>query len=175
MSKARALPAPSGAIVVLTQELVEETLAAARESDRKRMILPFHKHHDERLHRMFNGLQPGTYVRPHRHLATQKHEVFLLLRGALDFLVFDDRGALSLARRLVAGGESFGIDLAPSVFHSFLVRAPDTLIYEVKEGPYAAHDDKDFAPWAPPENSPEVASYVATLESELQRLAPSAR
>jgi cupin fold WbuC family metalloprotein len=163
----RALLPPDEPVVLLTNELVERTLAASRTSPRKRMLMPFHKSHDERLHRMFNAVQPGTYVRPHRHLATDKHEVFLLLRGAVDFLVFDDDGSIRLARRLVAGSDEFGIDLAPDVFHSLIVRAPDTLFYEVKEGPYRPSDDKDFAPWAPPEEAPEVAEYVAHLEREL--------
>ena len=167
MPTPRALPPPSEDVVVLSQTLAEQALAASRESERRRVVLPFHKHLDERLHRMFNALQPDTYVRPHRHLSSQKHEVFLVLRGALDFLVFDDAGAFTLVERLEAGGERFGIDLAPGAFHSFLVRAPDTLVYEVKEGPYSAHDDKDFASWAPAEGSLEVADYVARLEQRL--------
>jgi len=167
MSQRRALAAPADAFVVLDEALVDSALTASRASSRKRVILPFHKTHDERLHRMFNAMQPGTYVRPHRHLVAQKHEAFVLLRGSLDFLVFDEQGSISRVERLVAGSEAFGVDLAPHVYHGFLVRSTDTLVYEVKEGPYVAQDDKDFAPWAPPEETPEVASYVLGLERAL--------
>jgi cupin fold WbuC family metalloprotein len=167
----RALPAPSGDVVVLDTELAEQALAAARASERGRMILPFHKNHDESLHRMFNAMQPGTYVQPHRHASSGKCEAFVMLRGALDFLVFEDDGRIALARTLSAGGAEFGIDVAPTRFHSFLVRAPDTLVYELKNGPYTAMDDKDFAPWAPRESEPEAcAAYMTALEQELLRL-----
>jgi len=169
MSAPRALKAPAEAVVVLSDELLERTLDASRQSDRRRMILPFHKSAEESPHRMFNAMQPGTYVRPHRHLDPPKSEVFLLLRGALDFIVFDEHGAITFARRLEAGTPEFGIDIAPRLFHGIVVRAPDTLIYEVKPGPYTAASDKDFAPWAPVENSDGVAAYVRDLDAALER------
>ena len=169
MTAIRALPAPKEPIVVLTQDHAEHALAASRESARGRMILPFHKSHEAKLHRMFNALQPGTYVQPHRHLRAPKSEVFVALRGRADCLIFDDDGDIVLAPQIEAGGPSFGIDIAPGYSHSFIVRARDTLLYEVKEGPYTNIDDKDFAPWAPPEGSPEVPRYVAELEDALAR------
>lgn len=167
MAAPRALSAPSEPIVVLSQCLVERALEVSRESERKRVIQPFHKNHAENLHRMFNAMQPGTYVRPHRHLSVPKSEVFLLLRGAMDFMVFDDDGRIEFARRLRAGSEDFGIDLAPGKFHSMIVRAPDTVMYEVKPGPYSAQDDKDFAAWAPAEGHAGVAAYLQQLELAL--------
>jgi cupin fold WbuC family metalloprotein len=169
MSNARALPPPHEPVVVITQALAERALEASRESARRRMILPFHKSDDARLHRMFNALQPGTYVQPHRHLRAPKSEVFVALRGRADCLIFDDDGQIVMAPQIEAGGAQFGIDIAAGHWHSFLVRTPDTLLYEVKEGPYTSVDDKDFAPWAPPEGSPEVPSYVASLEAALAR------
>jgi len=171
VSSPRALPAPSESVIVLSTAHVEQALAASRVSCRKRVILPFHKQPDELLHRMFNALQPGSYVQPHRHLRTRKSETFIVLRGALDFVVFDEHGAIALARRLTAGGPEFGIDLAPGAYHSFLVREPDTLVFEVKQGPYIASDDKDFAPWAPAEGDDGVAAYVAELECALRNSA----
>jgi cupin fold WbuC family metalloprotein len=169
MAAPRALPAPTEPIVVISRNLAEQALRVSRESERKRVILPFHKSHEESLHRMFNAMQPGTYVHPHRHFTSQKSEVFLVLAGSLDFIVFDDRGQIEFVRRLSAGAADFGIDLAPGKYHTFLVRAPDTLIYEVKPGPYTAQDDKDFAPWAPAEGTPEVVSYLTGLEADVAR------
>lgn len=169
MTTIRALPAPTEPVIVLSQDHAERALAASRESPRKRMILPFHKSDDARLHRMLNALQPGTYVQPHRHLRAPKSEVFVALRGGADCLIFDDEGYIVMAPRIEAGGACFGIDIAPGYYHSFIVRAADTLLYEVKEGPYTSNDDKDFAPWAPRENTAEVPRYQAALEDALAR------
>jgi cupin fold WbuC family metalloprotein len=169
MAAPRALPAPSEPVVVLCTALVDEAKRVSRESERRRVILPFHKGPEDNLHRMFNAMQPGTYAQPHRHLTVPKSEVFLLLSGALDFLVFDDEGGIELAVRLAARTDQFGIDLPPGKYHGIVVREPDTLIYEVKPGPYAALDDKDFAPWAPREGTPEVAAYLTRLEAALKQ------
>ena len=162
--RARALPAPDGEIVLISQTLVGQAVAESRASERQRTILPFHKSHADSLHRMFNAVQPGTYVQPHRHTLPPKPEAFVVLKGAIDFLIFDEAGELRLVGELVAGSDVFGIDVAAGHFHAFLVRAPDTLLYEVKPGPFAPTGDKDFAPWAPAEGTPEVPDYVNDLE-----------
>src|SRR5690242_13080692 len=130
MSSPRALSPPSEAVVVIGQEHVAQVLHASRASHRQRMILPFHKSHEELLHRMFNALQPDTYVQPHRHLSPPKAEVFLVLAGAIDLLIWNEDGRITQAARLEAGGARFAVDLAPGVIHSFITRAPDTLVYE---------------------------------------------
>ncbi|MFT3928091.1 MAG: WbuC family cupin fold metalloprotein [Myxococcales bacterium] len=167
MATPRALPPPEGELVVISQELAERALEASRASERKRMIVPFHKQGADPLQRMFNALQPGTYVRPHRHTSPPRAEVFLVLRGAIDLVVFDDEGNVTFSRRLKAGGAEFGLDLAPGLFHSFIVREPDTLLYEVKAGPYVEASAKDFATWAPEEGSSEVQAYLQRLTDAL--------
>lgn len=165
MTRSRAaLDPPPEPVVCVSDAHIERALEASRESERKRIILPFHKSHEDPLHRMLNAMQPGTYVQPHRHLSVPKAEIFLVLRGAIDLLVMDDTGALQHALYLKAGSAEFGVDIAPGLFHTFLVREADTVLYEIKCGPYTGMNDKDFAPFAPPEGSPEVASYVASLE-----------
>jgi cupin fold WbuC family metalloprotein len=171
MSSPRALNAPAEPVVVLTHAHMERVLDASRRSERLRTILPFHKSEGDLLHRMLNALQPGSYVRPHRHQTIPKPEVFLVLRGAMDFVVFDDDGGITHAGRLAAGSERFGVDVQPGLFHTLMVREPDTVIYEVKLGPYEPASDKDFAPWAPAEGSPQVAAYVAQLDARLAAFA----
>ncbi len=168
MSERRALDAPRGDVVLLTDALLEEVLAASRQSSRRRVILPFHKTHDDPLHRMLNAMQPGTYFQPHRHIDPPKAEVFVLLRGTVDFIVFDDAGEIADAIHLEAGESTFGVDLAEGRYHTFLVRKPDTVIYEIKLGPYVPATAKHFAPWAPAEGDTDVAGYVAQLESRVR-------
>jgi cupin fold WbuC family metalloprotein len=167
MSSPRALPPPTEPVVIVGREHVARVLEASRASERRRMILPFHKSPEDSLHRMFNALQPGTYVQPHRHVSPPKAEVFVVLAGAIDMIIFEEDGRVAEAHRLEAGGAKFAADVAAGLFHCFIARAIDTLIYEVKPGPYSALADKDFAAWAPAEGAREVADYVAQLEREL--------
>ncbi|ATB38825.1 tryptophan synthase subunit beta [Cystobacter fuscus] len=171
-SHRRALDAPAGELVVLTRSLVEAATESSRTSPRRRIILPLHKTEDEPLHRMFNVIQPDSYVRPHRHLEPPKAESWVVLRGMLAFFTFEEDGRVRDCLGLEAGGERFGVDLAPGIFHGLVALARDTVIFEVKSGPYAPANDKTFAPWAPAEDSPEAASYLARLREEYQRRSP---
>jgi cupin fold WbuC family metalloprotein len=165
----RALEAPAGDLVVLTRELVNGTVAHARTSPRRRVILPFHKTEAEPLHRMLNAIQPDSYVRPHRHLDPPKNESFLVLQGELAFFTFEDDGHIRECLQLAAGGERFGVDLAPGIWHTVLALVPDTVVYEVKTGPYLPANDKAFAPWAPAEGDVGAAGYLQRLRDHFGR------
>ena len=161
----RALEPPPGPVSFLTTELVAQAVEWSRQSLRRRVILPLHPSPADTLHRMLNAGQPGTYIQPHRHWEPAKAESIVVLRGAIGFLLFDSAGQVTGQAVLRAGSERFGIDLHPGVFHTFVVLQPDTVLFEVKPGPYQEATDKDFASWAPPEGSPEATAYLASLAS----------
>jgi cupin fold WbuC family metalloprotein len=159
----RALDAPTGTLALISNELIDRAVAHSRQSPRRRMIQPLHRSADEAMHRMLNAVQPGSYIRPHRHLDPPKAEAWIVLRGAAAFFAFEDDGRIRECRRLEAGGEAVGVDLAPGIFHTFAALAPDTVIYEVKTGPYSEKTDKSFAPWAPEEGAPDASRYLDGL------------
>jgi cupin fold WbuC family metalloprotein len=163
-STRRALDAPSSAVTFITSELLELAVGGARASERRRMILPLHKSPDDSLQRMFNAMQPGTYVPPHRHVLPPKAECILVLRGSLCFVTFDVSGRVDQMTDLVAGSDVFGVDLSAGIFHTFFILEPDTVVFEVKPGPYSPIDDKDFAPWAPREGDAASGDYLAGLQ-----------
>ena len=164
-----ALDNPHGDLVVLTRTDLDDTIAESRVSQRRRIIRPYHRSNDDTLHRMFNAIQPGSYARPHRHLEPPKAEAWFVLTGKLLFVAFLDDGSIDQAIVLEAGGERFGVDLVPGRYHTIVALVPDTVIYEVKSGPYTRATDKEFAPWAPAEGAPEVTAYLAEL---LERTSP---
>jgi cupin fold WbuC family metalloprotein len=149
--------------------LLDELLAQARQSPRKRAIRRLHDDDWEHAHRMLNALTPGTYVCPHRHASQFNGEGFILLRGRLAVLIFNDDGAVDRDRSCVlslADGR-LGMDIAPMVWHS-LVALEDSVIYEVKGQPiggYVQANDKNFAPWAPAEGDAGARAYLQTLEA----------
>ena len=120
----------------------------------------------EPCHRMVVGLQPSTYVPPHRHLSSEKAETLLVLRGALGVLIFDEGGQVLDKRVLQAGGDSLGVDLPPGVFHALVVLEPDSLMFECKAGPYQPVGDGVLAHWAPREGEPGVAEYQAWMRAQ---------
>ncbi|MGH8466500.1 MAG: WbuC family cupin fold metalloprotein, partial [Pseudomonas sp.] len=75
----------------LDQSLFSELAAKAAASPRGRQHHNFHEM-EESCHRMAVGLQPSTYIPPHRHLAGDKAECLIVLKGRLGLLVFDEQG-----------------------------------------------------------------------------------
>ena len=159
----RALDPPATAVTLLTTDLLAHAQNCARSSDRSRVILPLHKSAGDSLQRMLNAMEPGTYVQPHRHCSPAKAESIVVLTGAICFVMFDEHGIVKLMHDIVAGTQTFGIDIDAGVYHTFFPLVSGTVVFEAKPGPYAAADDKDFADWAPKEGSPGVAIYLEML------------
>jgi len=154
-----ALPNPTGPVFELTPELREEGLRESRLSPRRRMLLPIHRGQDDLVQRMVNFLQPGTYIRAHNHPRPWATETLLVTSGRLGFVTFDAEGELLSVHRLDPGEL---IDIEAAVWHSVLALAEDTVILEIKRGPFN-DEDKVFADWSPTEDSDEAPAYLSWL------------
>jgi cupin fold WbuC family metalloprotein len=150
-------------MIVIDRQLTSTVSREAKSSPRARKNYNFHTDYADPVNRMLNAFEPGTYVRPHKHELPDKCEVFLLLSGRALVLRFDDAGTVISHAVLDRDRGVYGVEFAPREWHSIASLEPDTVLYEVKPGPYAPVPDKNFAPWAPAEDSPEAAAYLASL------------
>ncbi len=158
-----AMQPPSSAVTPIVDTKIQEAIQFSRQSPRRRIILPYHKSNADKMHRMFNVIQPYSYIRPHTHITAQKTETIVLLQGAVCFFIFDETGKVLEKHILRAGSLAFGIDIEPHVFHSFIAIEEDTVLFEVKPGPYDKNLDKDFALWSPAEGTDEAKEYLDEL------------
>ena len=149
----------------LDQALFAQLGAQAAANPRLRQHHNFHQM-DEPCHRLAVGLQPGTYIPPHRHLAADKAETLLVLKGRLGLLIFSDGGELVAQRLLAADSDCVGVDLPPGVFHALVVLQADSLLFECKAGPYRPIGEDELAPWAPRKGAADVASYLAWMAAQ---------
>jgi cupin fold WbuC family metalloprotein len=156
---------------VIDRALIEQKIEDAKKNIRKREIHNFHSSDQDALHRMLNSIQPGSYIRPHRHLDPPKDEAFVLLKGSAGFVIFDaEQGMRKKEFALLDYNRgTYGIDIRAGVWHTLFSLEPDTVLYEVKPGPYMPLPDKDFAPWSPHDNSPEGVDFLTELEDEFRR------
>jgi cupin fold WbuC family metalloprotein len=146
----------------------------ARRSPRLRRTSNLHRH-EEAVQRFLNVLQPGTYVRPHRHLRAAPgtgFECFLVLQGAIGLLLLDGDGSVLECHRLEADGPLRGIELAEGQVHTLVALRDDTVMFEIKQGPYQPSADKDFLPQFPPEGSPEAAVWERRWRALFDQTAP---
>jgi cupin fold WbuC family metalloprotein len=147
----------------IDQELFDAVAAGAAGSPRRRLNHNFHAPAD-RVQRFLNVMQPGTYVRPHRHLREWQgdgFECFLVLQGEVGLLLLDGSGRVIGRERISATGPLRGIELAEGVIHTLVALSADAVLMEIKEGPYQPAADKDFLDGFPPEGSEAAARQEA--------------
>ncbi len=138
----------------------------ALKSERLRKNYNYHESFDDPINRMLNAVEPGSYVQPHKHENPDKREVFLLLRGKMAVVFFDNEG--NITEHVILDNEKhFGVEIPPSVWHTIIALKPGTVVYEIKDGPYSPADDKNFASWAPKEGDAECADYINEVLKEL--------
>lgn len=151
-------------------DFLDALSAEARQSPRLRKHFNLHASHTEPVQRLFNAIEPGSYVPPHCHRSLPASENLLVLRGKLGLLLFDDAGTLASMRILEAAGPCCGVELAADVWHSVVSLVPGTVIMEIKQGPFIAATASEIAGWAAAEGGQEAASWLADMESALRRL-----
>ena len=160
-----ALPRVEGPVFFLDKAHVQQGIDASRESPRKRIMLPMHRTTTEGVQRMVNYLQRDSYIKPHQHPMPECIENLAVLQGAMGVLAFDEEGNVIAAYRLVAGdAASCMIDIEQGVWHTLVPLADDTVVLEIKRGPYDAKTDKAFAKWAPDEGTPESLEWLRKME-----------
>lgn len=149
-------------------KLINQLSEKAKAAPRKRMNHNFHQTADDLLNRMLNAMEPGTYVCPHKHENPDKREAFIVLRGSFLIVEFDEEGNITDHTILNREKGILGIEIPPKVYHMLICLEPDSVLYELKDGPYNPANDKIFAPWAPLEGSPEAARFIKNVTEKLQ-------
>jgi cupin fold WbuC family metalloprotein len=154
-------------ITLIDNALLDEVCAQAAASPRRRKNRNFHPYDEHPGHRLLNAMQPDSYIPPHRHLDPNKDETFVVLRGLLGLVLFDDTGKVIRLAKVGAGGTAIGVDIPHGTWHTAVALETDTVFLEAKAGPYLPFTPAEKAPWAPAENTAGAAPYLAALKDRL--------
>jgi cupin fold WbuC family metalloprotein len=148
---------------VITSVVIDELVARAAASGRRRANHNVHESPTDPIQRMFVAAMLGSYFRPHRHAT--KWEFAVVIRGQFDVLLFDDTGCATRRISVGPGAEAVGFEIPPDTWHSWIPLADGSVFVEVKQGPYDSRTAADFAVWAPAEGSMDVGRYVERLRN----------
>ena len=141
----------------------EKLFHAARSRERLRMNYNIHPELSDPVQRLFNAMQPLSYVQPHRHIGSDAWEVFVLVQGEGVAITFDEDGVVTHRAHLHVDGARM-VEIPTSTYHTVLALAEDTLFFEIKRGPYDPNKAKDFASWAPMENEAGSQKYALWMQ-----------
>lgn len=129
---------------IIIQQILDETCQAAASSERLRMNYNLHDSLDEPVHKMINAFQPGTVLPIHRHLHPAKKETFVLLQGKLEVIIYNEDGTEKNRIELSKESGNLMVELMPEDWHSIEVLIPNTVILEIKQGPYIPFQEIDL-------------------------------
>ncbi len=116
---------------------------------------------------LFNVLQLGTYVCPHRHISEKGKEILIPINGNLVIILFDEQGNITENIHLSPDKISY-LEIPSKTFHTIIAKESDIVLCEIymdnhkDDGEY-----KEFAPWAPEECSSEGDEYLERLIAEV--------
>lgn len=152
---------------VVTREQLSQLSDEARASARQRKNYNLHSDNESRSHRLFNAIEPASYVRPHRHLDPEKDETFVLVSGSLGVITFFDAGEIAetviLSRQLGV----LAADIPHGIYHTAVSLEPGTVFFEAKAGPYLPLTEAESAPWAPAEGDEAASRFLEQLRKRV--------
>jgi len=131
--------------------IINPLVEQAQISTRKRKNYNFHKHASDPIHRMLHSMETDTYVQPHKHQDPDKREAFIILRGKVLVIEYNDEGEVSDWLVMDPATGCYGVEIPPRTWHNLICIENGSVVYEVKDGPWDPADDKFFAGWAPGE------------------------
>lgn len=148
---------------VVTRELLLQLSGEARLLPRLRKNYNLHPANESHCHRLFNAIEPASYIRPHRHQDSEKDEVFILMSGRLGVIIFSDTGDVTETVILSQQSGVLAVDIPHGVYHTAVSLESGTVFFEAKAGPYLPLTEAESAFWAPCDGDESVAAYLEQL------------
>jgi cupin fold WbuC family metalloprotein len=158
---------------VFSADYLNELTAQAQCSPRKRQHRNIHESYADQCQRLFNAIEPGSYIRPHRHAADPRDELLIAVRGSMALVTFDEQGIVTEVIRFGADrngdGLAVGAEVPANTWHTVKASEPGCVLLEVKAGPFDPNQSKDLAPWAPDEGTAGADNYLNKLLESVAR------
>ena len=114
----------------------------AKANPRLRMNYNFHLSPNSPVQRLLNALEPGAQIPVHRHRLID--ETYILLRGKITVTAYNEAGEETEKISLDPQKGQYGLHIPAGQWHSLEVQESDSVILEVKEGPYTPTAPEDI-------------------------------
>lgn len=128
--------------MLINSELLDFISEKARNNERLRMNFNFHTSPEAKSQRLLNAIEMDSVIPIHRHKNTA--ETYILLRGKIRIEFYNENGDITELFDLDPTAGDYGINIPQGQWHSLEVLAPDSVIFEVKDGPYTPITAKDI-------------------------------
>ena len=131
-------------------EYISDLQNKAQNSQRKRKHSNIHESYQEPCQRLFNAIEFGSYIRPHRHFGDTSEELLIAVRGVMALFTFDDFGnvlhTVVFSSHKHGNENAVGLQISGKIWHTVVALEQRCLVLEVKRGPFDPNNAKEFAP-----------------------------
>jgi cupin fold WbuC family metalloprotein len=156
---------------IFSTNYMNELSVQAMGNPRKRQHRNIHLTYQDACQRLFNAIEPGSYIRPHRHSTDPRDELLIAIRGSMALVTFDEFGVVSGVLRFGYNKHrddwAVGAEVAASTWHTVIALETGSVLLEVKAGPFDPDQPKDMASWAPEEGTKDSSEYLRQLTDSL--------
>lgn len=157
---------------IFSDAYLSSLISEAEASQRLRQHRNVHHSYNDNCQRLMNAICVGSYIAPHRHHLDPRNECLIAVKGLFAVVIFDSLGKISeiefIGNQKVKN-VSVGLELSPETWHTVLAMEENSVLFEVKEGPFDPIQAKEYPPWAPAEGSSEAKSYHSKLMVHCQQ------
>ena len=127
----------------ITQAILDNLTAEAKDSPRLRMNLDLRNSADDKSQRMLNAIEPGSPLPIHRH--RHSSETVVCLRGRLVEEYYDElERTCTEAIEISPNGPIVAVNIPAGQWHTVRVLESGTVIMEVKDGAYEPLGEEDI-------------------------------
>lgn len=152
---------------LFSPDYLSDLTLKAKISGRLRQHRNIHQSYQDANQRLFNAIEPGSYIRPHRHASDPRDELLVAIRGLMELISFNDSGTVTnvlyLGTEKYGPGTSPAAEVPPDTWHTVIALESGCVLLETKAGPFDPDQPKDLAPWAPDEGSTAALAYLNKL------------
>jgi cupin fold WbuC family metalloprotein len=160
-------------VKIFSSNYLDNLVTEAALSPRLRKHRNIHDNYSEPCQRVFNAIEPDSYIRPHMHGLAPRVETMIAIRGLMALVLFDDDGNIADTVHFGADAEgrnvAVGVEIPVGCWHTIIALQPHSVLLELKAGPFDPKQPKETAPWAPEEGSLEAELFFQTLRKTVQR------
>ena len=155
-------------VIKFSKEDLEKIIQNSQSSPRGRAPNPLSSDEYSGPQCLINAIQPSSYVVPHRH---EHEEIWLPIQGRVVIGLFNEEGEPTEKIELAHDKTLYFV--APGdIYHSVFAIEPNSVFFNISQGPFNPNAPKDFASWAPREHGEIslVVEYFANMRKKVLRL-----
>lgn len=155
-------------VTEFSADYLDSLTGLALASPRRRQHRNVHADYTEQVQRLFNAIEPDSYIRPHQHGLAPRSEMMIAIRGRMVLVVFDETGKIASCHHFATNQSdtAAGVEVPAGCWHTVVALEPGSILLEVKAGPFDPSIPKEMAPWAPEEGTAAASIYLEVLRAQ---------